>query len=196
MRERRQPMITKSTLSILGLYNYDPTIFDDMALPAVITDKGNEYLIHSSILLEYAEMEVLYPDPNVMKQAIAIWSKSRFHAWTRMAEVLYEDYDPYINIKRDEVRVITQERDLAGSGTSTNKVSAWNANTYSDRSMNDTQTTDTGTITTTESFHVEGDSAITDAQDVLRKEMDVRIEYDLINIIKEEFKTRFLLEIY
>lgn len=189
-------MITKSTLSILGLYNYDPTIFDDMALPSVITDKGNEYLIHSSILLEYAEMEVLYPDPNVMKQAIAIWSKSRFQAWTHMAKVLYEDYDPFVNIKRDEVRVVTQERDLAGSGTSTNKVSAWNANTYSDRSMNDTQTTDTGTITTTDSFHVEGDSAITDAQDVLRKEMDVRIEYDLIKIIKEEFKQRFLLQIY
>ena len=189
-------MITKSTLSILGLYNYDPTIFDDMALPAVITDKGNEYLVYSSILLEYAEMEVLYPDPNIMKQAIAIWSKSRFHAWTRMADVLYENYDPFINIKRDEIRTITQERNLAGTGTSTNKVSAWNATDYADRSMNDTSTTDTGTVTTTENFHVEGDSAITDAQDVLRKEMDVRIKYDLINIIKEEFKPRFLLEIY
>jgi len=189
-------MITKSTLSILGLYNYDNTIFDDMALPAVITDKGNEYLVHGSILLEYAEMEVLYPDPVIMKQAIAIWSKSRFQAWTKMADVLYENYDPFINIKRDEIRTITQERDLAGTGTSTNKVSAWNAASYSDRSMNDTSTTDTGTITTTENFHVEGDSAITDAQDVLRKEMEVRIKYELINIIKEEFKERFLLQIY
>ena len=189
-------MITKSTLSILGLYNYDPTLFDDFKLPAVITDKGNEYLVYSSILLEYAEMEVLYPDPNVMKQAIAIWSKSRFQAWTRMARVLYEDYDPFINIKRDEVRIVTQERDLAGSGTSENKVSAWNSTDYADRSMNDTHTTDTGTVTTTDSFHVEGDSAITDAQDVLKKEMDVRIKYDLINIIKEEFKQRFLLQIY
>lgn len=189
-------MITKSTLSILGLYNYDPTIFDDMALPAVITDKGDEYLVHGAILLEYAELEVLYPDPVVMKQAIRIWSRSRYQAWTRMAEVLYENYDPFINIKRDEVRTITQERNLAGTGKSTNKVSAWNTNAYSDRSMNDTSTTDTGTVTTTENFHVEGDSAITDAQDVLKKEMDVRIKYNLIDIIKEEFKTRFLLEIY
>ncbi len=37
-------MITKSTLSILGLYNFDPTIFDEFSLPAEITDKGNEHL--------------------------------------------------------------------------------------------------------------------------------------------------------
>ena len=44
-------MITKSTLSILGLYRYDPTIFDDMSLPAVITEKGNEHLVYEQILL-------------------------------------------------------------------------------------------------------------------------------------------------
>ena len=51
-------------------------------------------------------------------------------------------------------------------------------------------------MTTLETFHVEGDSAITDAQDVLKKEMQVRLEYDLINIIINEFKDKFLLQIY
>lgn len=189
-------MITNATLSILGLYNYAPDIFDDMSLPAVITDKGNEHLVYEQILLEYAELEVLYPDPAVMKQAIAIWSQSRFHVWTRMAAVLYENYDPFINIKRDERREITQTRDLESTGEAENKVSAWNDTTYSDRSKTGTTSTDTGTVTTVETFHVEGDSAITDAQDVLRKEMEVRIAYDLINIIVREFKDRFLLQIY
>lgn len=189
-------MITKATLSILGLYNFDPSIFDDFTLPAVITEKGNEHLVYENILLEYAELEVLYPDPAVMKQAIAVWSQSRFHTWTRMADVLYEDYDPFINIKRDERREITQTRDLASSGEAENKVSAWNDTTYSDRSKTGTSSTDTGTISTVETFHVEGDSAITDAQDVMKKEMDVRIAYDLIKIIVEEFKNKFLLQIY
>lgn len=189
-------MITKATLSILGLYNYAPDIFDDMALPAVITNKGNEHLVYEQILLEYAELEVLYPDPSVMKQAIAVWSQSRLHVWSRMADVLYESYDPFINIKRDERREITQTRDLASTGEAENKVSAWNDTTYQDRSKTGTNSTDTGTITTVETFHVEGDSAITDAQDVLRKEMEVRLAYDLINIIVREFKDRFLLQIY
>lgn len=189
-------MITKATLSILGLYNYAPDIFDDMALPVVITNKGNEHLVYEQILLEYAELEVLYPDPSVMKQAIAVWSQSRLHIWTRMADVLYEGYDPFINIKRDERREITQTRDLASTGEAENKVSAWNDTTYQDRSKTGTSSTDTGTVTTVETFHVEGDSAITDAQDVLRKEMEVRLAYDLINIIVKEFKDRFLLQIY
>lgn len=189
-------MITKATLSILGLYRFDPSIFDDMALPAVITEKGNEHLVYEQILLEYAELEVLYPDPAVMKQAIAVWSQSRFHVWTRMATVLYENYDPFINIKRDERREIIQNRDLQSTGEAENKVSAWNDTNYSDRSKTGTSSTDSGTITTVETFHVEGDSAITDAQDVLKKEMEVRIAYDLIDIIVREFKDRFLLQIY
>lgn len=189
-------MITKATLSILGLYNFDPTIFDDFALPEVITSKMNEHLVYENILLEYAELEVLYPDPTIMKQAIAVWSQSRFHAWTRMANVLYENYDPFINIKRDERREITQTRDLESTGEAENKISAWNDTTYQDRSKTGTTSTDTGTVTTVETFHVEGDSAITDAQDVMKKEMDVRIAYDLIKIIVEEFKEKFLLQIY
>ena len=70
-------MITKATLSILGLYRYDPTIFSEMWLPAVITDKGDEHLVYEQILLEYAELEVLYPDPAVMKQAISVLPSSR-----------------------------------------------------------------------------------------------------------------------
>lgn len=189
-------MITKSTLSILGLYNFDPTIFDNFELPQAITEESNEHLVFENILLEYAELEVLYPDPNVMKQAIGIWSSSRLHVWTRMADVLYEEYDPFINIKRDERREITQTRDLQSEGESENKVSGWNDTNYRDRSKVGTTTADTGTIHTLETFHVEGDSAITDAQDVLRKEMEVRIMYDLIDIIVKEFKQKFLLQIY
>lgn len=189
-------MITKATLSILGLYRFDPSIFDDMSLPDEITSKMNEHLVYENILLEYAELEVLYPDPSVMKQAISVWSKSRLHVWNRMAEVLYEDYDPFVNIKRDERREITQTRNLASSGEAENKVSAWNESTYSNRSKTGTSSTDTGTVSTIETFHVEGDSAITDAQDVLRKEMEVRILYDLIDIIVKEFKDRFLIQLY
>ena len=185
-------MITKATLSILGLYRYDPTIFSEMWLPAVITDKGDEHLVYEQILLEYAELEVLYPDPAVMKQAIAVWSQSRIQAWTRMARVLYENYDPFINIKRDETRTITETRDLADQNTG--KVSAWNESDFTDRTQTDAS--QKGTVTTEEHFHVEGDSAITDAQDVLKKEMDVRIRYDLYRLILAEFKERFLIGVY
>lgn len=179
-------------MSILGLYTWDETIFDDMLLP----DQLDKDVLVENILNDYAEMEVIYPDSDFMKSAIAQWSAMRFHAWDRMQTVMYEDYDPFINIKRDETRTITQTRDLASNGTSTNQVTAWNSSSFADRERDNSNVTDTGTVSTTEYFHVEGDSAITDAQDVLKKEMEVRIKYDLYHIIESEFKERFLLMLY
>lgn len=181
-----------ANLSILGLYTWDNTIFDNMVLPAEI-DKD---ILVDNILMDYAELEVLYPDSEFMKSAIGSWSKARLRTWSKMANVLYEDYDPFINIKRDETRTITQERDLQGSGIGENSVSAWNETDYTNRNKTDTVNYETGTVTTTEHFHVEGDSAITDAQDVARKEIELRSENDMYQIIKNDFKRRFLIMVY
>ena len=179
-------------ISIRGLYNWDNTLFDGMTIPVEL----DRDVLVDNILNDYAEMEVLYPDSDFMKEAITQWSQMRFHAWDRMKDVLYEDYDPFINIKRDEVRTITQTRNLTSDGTSTNQVTAWNSMQFADRERDNSNIKDTGSVTTTEHFHVEGDSAITDAQDVLKKEMEVRIKYDLYRIIMSEFKERFLLMLY
>lgn len=185
-------MGTRAKLSIMGLYNYDPTIFDDMVVPAEL-DKDQ---LVKQILIELAELTVIYPDTDYMKMVIANWSALRLHTWQRMTGVLYEDYDPFVNIKRDELREITQERDLQGSGYTANTVNAWETVTPQEQSASNNSSTDTGTIKTTEHLHVEGDSAITDAQDVLRKELDVRIRYDMYRIITDEFKERFCLMLY
>lgn len=181
-----------ASISILALYKYDDTLFDGLVLPESL-DKGD---VVDNLLMEYADMEVLYPDTDFMKEAIGKWSAMRLHTWKRFERVLYEDYDPFINIKRDEVRTITQTRDLSSSGTSTDQVSAWNVSEFANRNQTIGESADTGTVTTTENFHVEGDSAITDAQDVLRKEMEVRIKYDLYRLILDDFKKRFILMVY
>ena len=181
-----------ASVSILGMYSYDPTIFDGMVLP----DQMDKDVLVDNILMGFAELEVIYPDPSFIKSAIGQWSLMRLQSWEKMQTVLFAQYDPFINIKRDEERTITETRDLSGSGESTGKVSAWNDSNFQNRNKNLTNTTDKGTVTTHETYHIEGDSAITDAQDVLKKEMDVRLKYSLYQIIMEEFKQRFLLMIY
>lgn len=185
-------MARGSRISVLGLYHINPDLFNGMQLPASLSLAT----FVDNLLMEYAELEVVYPDPEFMQDAIERWSKMRIHAWEKMETVLYEDYDPFINIKRDEVRTITEERDLTGTGDTTGKVSAWNDEGFTDRAKDESVSTQTGTVTTTEHFHVEGDSAITDAQDVLKKEMDVRINYDLYRLILAEFKERFCIMVY
>lgn len=181
-----------ATLSIRALYRYDQDLFADMYLPQGVTRRT----LVNRIVADFAELEVIYPDPDVMKDAIKYWSVSQAPRWDRMALVLNEEYDPFINIKRDEVRTITTDRDLESTADGQTGVSAWNSDDFEPRTSQTTSGTDTGRVTTTEHFHVEGDSAITDAQDVLKKEIEIRKKYNLYDIIMNDFKRRFLLEIY
>lgn len=187
-----------STMSVLGLYKYDNTLFDGLQLPKEL----DHDVFVTNLLMETAELEVLYPDFDFLKQAITTWSMMRLHTWERIAIVLYEDYDPFVNIKRDERRVISEDRDLMGTNNGTTKT---NENAWNDSSADgvqtgvvsvDLQNTDRGNITTVETFHVEGDSAIRDAQDIVRMETEVRNDYDLYNYIINDFIHRFCLLVY
>lgn len=185
-------MAWRSKISLLGLYNWDNTIFDGLKLPEEI----NKDDLVNNLLMELAELTILYPDSDFLKKAITSWSNMRLHTWEKIARVLYEDYDPFINIKRDEVMTILQERDLKGTGQANTSVNAWETDIPQEQNSTDTKSTDTGTVKTTEHFHVEGDSAITDAQDVMEKEIKTRVKYDLNRIIIDEFRQRFCLLIY
>lgn len=113
-----------------------------------------------------------------------------------MAVVLFEEYDPFINIKRDEVRTITETHDLQATNDTTQNAAAWNDTDPVEVGNSNSQGRNTGTVTTTDHFHVEGDSAITDAQDVLKKELEVRKQFNLYDIIANEYKTEFCLLVY
>ena len=185
-----------ATMSLWAMYQWDRTLFDGLQVPSGISKDT----VINNLLMESAELEVLYTDYDFLKQAITYWSDSRQRAWNMMQKVMYEEYDPFINIKRDEVRTIIQDRNLTtdNDGSNTLNTNAWNSDDPVQREQQviDTTTTNTGNITTTEHFHVEGDSAITDAQDVAVKEFKLRADYDLIRYIINDFKKRFCLLIY
>lgn len=181
-------------LSINGLYNYRPDLFDGFNLP----DGLNKDDLIFNLLMQCSELTVTYPDADFMKEAITRWSKNRLNVWERIYVVMYEEYDPFINIKRDEERIITQTRDLANTSAVKDNVNAWNDSSKDGvlRDSSKAEGTDTGTVTTHEKFHVEGDSAITDAQDVATKEYELRVKYNLIDYIINDFKKAFCLLIY
>lgn len=181
-----------SNISLLGLYNFNHDLFEDMVLPDAV-DRDD---LIDNIVLECAELEVLYPDYDFLKQAIGAWSRSRILTWNRMALVLTENYDPFINIKRDEHRTITETRDLKNTGQQSNKVNAYNSGTGTESGSVNASGTDTGTVITDEVYHIEGDSAITDAQDVMMKEVRARELYDIYKYIIMDFKRRFCLLVY
>jgi hypothetical protein len=171
-------------LSFAGLYKWDDTLFDGVQLPTQV-DRTNFIF---ELLAETAELEVCYPDPEFMKDSLEAWSSIRVHSWQKIADALCKNYDPYINMTRDETRTIT--RNLNGSVT--NKVNAWDSQTATEQSSS--ATTDGGTITDT--FHSAGDSALYTPTDILGKEVAVREKNDLYKILINDFKSRYCLLVY
>lgn len=113
----------KATLSIIGLYNHDESIFDNLSLPnGVDADTVKE-----SILMECAELELLYPDFDFMKNAIGVWCAKEMPFWEKVREMETAEYNPIENYDRYDTEVETTDRahdknaNNVVSGTTTNK---------------------------------------------------------------------------
>jgi len=175
-------------LSYETLYDYDNTIFDDMQVPTQITKAD----LVNNILFETMELEALYPDPDVIKKALEIWSKARITAWQRIADTLYKNYDPFINFTRDETRRTEYRPNLNTTNTGSGK--GYNDAAFVEREkMVQAQTGNAATIDT---FHSQGDSALYTPTDVADKEVTLRLKYDLIHIITREFINKFCIMLY
>lgn len=98
-----------SKITLIGFYNYDNTLFSQMALPAGI-DKD---LVINNILLRGGEFESLYADPDFIKQAISVWSNKWYRTFDKWQAALAVSYDPLFNYDRTE----EYREDLTHSGS-------------------------------------------------------------------------------
>ncbi len=129
----------RATLSILGLYEYDNTIFDLMSLPGTLTKED----VANQICFECAELEVLYPSAVVMKNMIGLWSAREYPTWARVLAAAEAEYNPIENYDRSESisRTRTGSETHSGkdtsqdSGTDTSTGSSTNSNTGSDSNL-------------------------------------------------------------
>ena len=203
----------RGTLSILGLYNEDNTIFANMQLPS--SDHLDKDILIHNILMDCAELEVIYTDPDFMKFAIGEWSKSRLHVWQELANTMDYEYNPiwnkdvhdeeYIKNTRDESRVYSDQASNSSSGTTTNQGVAFNSNTFADRekdissgsmsSTDNSTTRDAGYNDQTREYTSQGNQGVTSTQQLIKEQREVS-EFSLYDIIITEFKTHFCLLVY
>lgn len=111
-----------ANLSIMGLYNNDNSIFDLMAFPDDFTDAQKQTTVEN-ILIDCAELEVLYPNPTVMKNIIAIWSKKEKPYWNRVYQASQAQYNPIENYRRTETETVEDDRTEQHSGQDVNAAS-------------------------------------------------------------------------
>lgn len=100
-----------STMSILGLWTWDNTLFDNMALPSGVDAAS----VRDNILYSLADLEVLYPSAPFMKAMIEIWSKKELPTWERIYNASQLEYNPIENYDRQEEW--TDSRDMTNTNT-------------------------------------------------------------------------------
>jgi hypothetical protein len=178
-------------LTTLGLYQYDPTLFDEMLLPEGVSRE----IVIDSILMDCAELETLLPDPAVLKSAIRRWSAASVGVWQHLYETTQYEYNPIWN--KDGTITETETRNLAGSGDTTidNSVAAFNSNELQPqaKAVTSAETTDTGTISRSRSE--QGNIGLTSTQQLIKEERDIA-EFNIYSYIAGSFKERFCLLVY
>lgn len=167
-------MATRSNLSVLGLYSYDNTIFDNMVLP----DGVDRETLVNNIITELAELELLYPSAPFMATMLSIWSYKELPTWERAYKAVTEEYNPLHNYDRYEEWTDTGTDTETGTGSTTNsgtssststdtgdteqvnQISAYNASDFQNQSKS-TATRDLAGTATTETSGTSSSSAET-----------------------------------
>lgn len=143
-----------STMSILGLYNYDDTIFDDMSYPTGFSTADKTVFV-DNLLMDLAELEVIYTSPDFMKMAIQRWSARELPTWNRIYTAANLEYNPIENYDRQETEseVTDGTRQHSGTDTTTNSGTDTVTNSGTDTTTNSGTDTEahTGTDTVTNS---------------------------------------------
>ena len=167
-------------LSIQGIYEFDPTVFDGFESPTYIDENDVTHTLNrdnviNNILLQCAELEVIYPSSSMMKLAIGVWSASNQDAWNRLYASQIVKYNPIWNV----------DADIKTDRTDTAQVAGFNSETWSNASKLNSGYTERRT----------GNIGVTATQDLIKKEREIA-DFSIIEFITQSFKERFCLLVY
>lgn len=201
------------TVSFLGLYNYDNTIFDDLQVPAGV----DKTLVQNTLMMATADLEVLQPDPVIMRQVLGWFSQRRLDAWTRVYTALSSKYQADTDVEVTETRTpdlsynetrtpdLTTTGQNTGADTTTTKRAGFNAgnletaeqmetslgtgNTIHSTGNETTDRTETGSETKTTTGRHQA------AQDLISKELQLAMT-DTVEYIVKDIRRNFCLLVY
>lgn len=192
-----------ATLSLIGLYNYDNTLFDGLTLPAGI-DKD---ICINEILRRCGEFELIYSDLDFNKSMIAQFGNKHNRTFTKWAQGLAEEFNPLHNYDRHEIYTDTHKSNaVSNSATSTSsnadrKVSAYDASTMQPKEQEESGGSGTGSAVNTSNdevkheAHLYGNIGVTTSTQML--EDFLRVErWNIYEHIADIFCDEFCIPVY
>ena len=196
--------MASATLTMIGLYNQDNTLFDLFTVPESV-DKPT---LINNILLRSGEFEVLYPDPNFMKFSLGEFSKAWQPTFERWANALALEYNPLENYDRKEDWTDTKNGNTSGTttgrtnSTTTDKVSAYDAgDDLTTRGSNILVGADSSSNSSEahegakHDGRIHGNIGVTTSQQMLQSELDLGY-WNIYEKITDLVLTHFVLPVY
>lgn len=191
-------MVT-ANISVLGLYVYDPTIFDGLAVPNGV----DRETVVQNLLAELSGLEIIYPDAEFMRRFIPVWSAKELPVWQKLYNTTVLEYDPIMNYDRTES--IKSKRKATSVNTNTPntesrfKTAAYNSQvleTANSQTLSGT-VTDNGTIDNdaTTDIRSYGNIGVTTTQQMIEQERETAL-FNIYDAIIQSFKYRFCVLVY
>ena len=186
-------------VTLIGLYNYDETLFDGLSLPEYF----DKQTLVNNILLAGGEFPALYPDPEFMALAIKLWSDKNQRYFSRLEKLMENDYEPLENYNRqekwDDTGSGSSESEFENDSTETGQVSAFNSSAFENRDKSIGK--DTGNSSGSSEYqnhregYARGNIGVMSSQDMFRQELDI-INLSPYDLIAGDFINEFCLKVY
>lgn len=192
-----------ATMSLIGLYNYDNTLFDGLTLPAGI-DKD---ICVNEILRRCGEFELIYTDFDFNKAMIAQFGNKHNRTFIKWVEGLAEEFNPLHNYDRHEVytdmhkSTAISESETQTSSNADRKVSAYDATSMQPKENETSGGTGKGSASNSSEdeikheAHLYGNIGVTTSTQML--EDFLRVErWDIYEHIADIFCDEFCIPVY
>lgn len=191
-------------MTLYGMYQYDPTLFDGVVLP----EGMDKTLMVNQIIRQSGDLFPYYQVPPEVKTAITEWFTRRKDNFAKLWQGFTAEYNPIENYDRQEDSTetpnITHTLSNSGQDASTNEadVQGYNGTDYVPNSRtkssgtSSTNGTDTESGTRTYTSRIHGNIGVTTSAQMLEGELALRKSMDIYALIAAEFETDNLIQVY
>lgn len=191
-------------MTLYGMYQYDPTLFDGVILP----DGMDKTLMINQIIRQSGDLFPYYQVPPEVKTAITEWFARRKDNFAKLWQGFTAEYNPIENYDRQEDSTetpnITHTLSNSGQDASTNEadVQGYNGTDYVPNSRtkssgtSSTNGTDTESGTRTYTSRIHGNIGVTTSAQMLEGELALRRSLDIYALIAAEFENDNLIQVY
>nr|DAI08205.1 MAG TPA: Portal protein, Proximal tail tube, phi29, mature virion, VIRUS.3A [Caudoviricetes sp.] len=181
----------RASMSVVGLYNYDNSIFDGLTVPTGM-DKN---LLVSLILQNTFNISCVYFDPVFLKDAITAWSSASHWKWDKLYKATQFEYNPIENYDRKESYTNKDIGTISSSGDGTSYATAFNSDDDKKTGKSVSAGTSTQDLTHTVDGSIHGNIGVTTTQQMIMSEREVS-DYSIYMVLVEDFKHEFCVLVY